>query len=144
MGSQKAASGPPSRHSGPIAEVEWVEGRGHGEGGVPVFGSIKPTPPSSTTLSSSLILLLLVGGVGAAALLKGKAASKDEAAKEEKRRARTEEPVVPPSSTERLPPTLPLARPIPPSSVETENKTQEKTTTSTTHPEALIPSPAPG
>ena len=109
-----------------------------------MFGSIKPTPPSSSTLSSSLILLLLVGGVGAAALLKGKAASKDESAKEEKRRDRTEEPVVPPSSTERLRPTLPSARPIPPSSVEKENKTQEITTTSTTPPEALIPAPAPG
>jgi len=142
--SQKAVGGPPSRHSGPIGDVEWVEGRGHGEGGVPVFGSIKPTPPSSTTLSSSLILLLLVGGVGAAALLKGKAASKDESAKEEKRRDRTEEPVVPPSSTERLQTTLLSTRPIPPSSVEKENKTQEKTTTSTTPPEALITSPAPG
>ena len=106
-----------------------------------MFGSIKPTPPSSTSLSSSLILLLLVGGVGAAALLKGKAASKDEAAKEEKRRARTDEPVNLPSSTET---TLTSARPIPPSSVEKENKTQEITTTSTTPPELLIPSPAPG
>ena len=106
-----------------------------------MFGSIKPTPPSSSTLSSSLILLLLVGGVGAAALLKGKAASKDESAKEEKRRARTDEPVNLPSSTET---TLTSARPIPPSSVEKENKTQEITTTSTTPPEALVPSPAPG
>jgi len=130
--SHKAVGGPPSRHSGPIGDVEWVEGRGHGEGGVPVFGSIKPTPPpSSTTFSSSLILLLLAGGVGAAALLKGKTASspaeasKNEPAKEERRSARTEEPVDHPSSTERLQPkpdkepkTVSSACSIPPSSVK--------------------------
>merc|ERR1711974_109978 len=158
--SQKAVGGPPSRHSGPIGDVEWVEGRGHGEGGVPVFGSIKPTPPSSTTISSSLILLLLVGGVGAAALLKGKtaaspvAASKNEEAKEEKKRgrARTEEPVDDLSSTERLQPRKPskeiatLASACPvltTSSVKEENKTQEMPTKSTTPSKELIPSPTP-
>merc|ERR1712079_711805 len=88
--SQKAVGGAPSRHSGPIGDVEWVEGRGHGEGGMPVFGAIKPPPPSSSSsISSSLLLLLLAGGVGAAALLRGKtsnAASKDD--------KRTGEPVI--------------------------------------------------
>jgi len=150
--SQKAVGGPPSRHSGPIGDVEWVEGRGHGEGGVPVFGSIKPTPPSSTSLSSSLVVLLLLGGVGLAAVLKGKTASgKNEAAskneaREEKRGARTEEPVNLPS-TERLQsrpcyeetPTLSSTRPIPSSCVKEENKTQEMPTKSTPPLKELIP-----
>jgi len=97
--SQKAVGGPPSRHSGPIGDVEWVEGRGHGEGGMPVFGAIKPPPPSSSTsISSSLLLLLLAGGVGAAALLRGKtsnAASKDD--------KRTGEPVIIPSPERQQP-----------------------------------------
>jgi len=153
--SQKAVGGPPSRHSGPIGDVEWVEGRGHGEGGVPVFGSIKPTPPSSTTISSSLLLLLLLGGVGLAAVLKGKttsssvAASKNEAKEDIKRRARTEEPVKLPS-TEKLQsktfeqtPTLSAARPIPPYCAEEESNTQEMPTKSTTPPKELISSPTP-
>jgi len=97
--SQKAVGGPPSRHSGPIGDVEWVEGRGHGEGGMPVFGAIKPPPPSSSSsISSSLLLLLLAGGVGAAALLRGKtsnAASKDD--------KRTGEPVIIPSPERQQP-----------------------------------------
>jgi len=154
--SQKAVGGPPSKHSGPIGDVEWVEGRGHGEGGVPVFGSIKPTPPStSTTISSSLLLLLLLGGVGAAALLKGKtaggpvAASKNEEAKEERRgRAGNEEPVDDLASTERLQPkkscvettTLSLACPIlPTSSFREEGKSHEMPTT--TPPKEVITSP---
>jgi len=154
--SQKAVGGPPSRHSGPIGDVEWVEGRGHGEGGVPVFGSIKPTPPSSTTISSSLLLLLLLGGVGLAAVLKGKttsssvAASKNEAKEDIKRRARTEEPVDLPSSTERLrpktfgeTPTLSSARPKASYGAEEESKTQEMPTKSTNPPKELISSPTP-
>jgi len=97
--SQKAVGGAPSRHSGPIGDVEWVEGRGHGEGGMPVFGAIKPPPPSSSSsISSSLLLLLLAGGVGAAALLRGKtsnAASKDD--------KRTGEPVIIPSPERQQP-----------------------------------------
>jgi len=101
--SQKAVGGAPSRHSGPIGDVEWVEGRGHGEGGMPVFGAIKPPPPSSSSsISSSLLLLLLAGGVGAAALLRGKtsnAASKDDTKVDK----RTREPVIIPSTERQQP-----------------------------------------
>ena len=102
---------------------------GHSEGGVPVFGSIKPTPPSSTSLSTSLLLLLLAGGVGAAALFKGNsvAISKNEN-KDDKSRARTEEPVDTPT-TEILHPktkleTLSLACSMPSPFVKEDKKTE--------------------
>jgi len=89
---QKAVGGPPSRLAGPMGQVEWVEGRGHGEGGVPVFGAIEPPPPSATS-SSPLLLLLLLGGLAAAALLKAKTASTSTPTKKEEkeRRGREEE-----------------------------------------------------
>ena len=118
---------------------------GHGEGGVPVFGSIKRTPPSSTSISSSLLLLLLLGGVGVAAVLKGKtavAASKNEAKEEKKRRARTEEPVDLPSSPERLQ-SKPYYEETPILSycAKEENTTQEEPIKSATPSKELIPTP---
>ena len=115
---------------------------GHSEGGVPVFGSIKPTPPSSTSLSTSLLLLLLAGGVGAAALFKGNsvAISKNEN-KDDKSRARTEEPVDTPT-TEILHPktkqeTLSLACSMPSPFVKEDKKTQ----TPISPPNELLPTP---
>ena len=71
-----------SRLSGPIGHLDWVEGRGqhltfvyvfcsgHGEGGVPVFGALHPSPPAAASSYFPLLLLLLLGAVAAAALLK--------------------------------------------------------------------------